>query len=175
MASVQNFTVYTSAQLSVVQGVNYGDPLSGKADLYLDDCYRLKAKAQPARLTLRAEASGRRHRVAPQSAIGAIGAAVYLDCQITLMSEAGQIVDALIFIEVELGEIKQVYLSAFETMQPDTESTLSTRLIQANWLISAIQFSIPARKSPWRMEASALSKISSLGRRFSPMTLPSKE
>ena len=124
MASVQDFTVYTSAQLSVVQGVNYGEPLSGKADLYLDDCYRLKAKAQPARLTLRAEASGRRHRVAPQSAIGAIGAAVYLDCQITLMSEGGQIVDALIFIEVELGDIKQVYLSAFETMQPDTDYRL---------------------------------------------------
>lgn len=37
MAQVQDFTIYTSGQLAAVQGVNYGDPLSHKADLYLDD------------------------------------------------------------------------------------------------------------------------------------------
>ena len=103
---------------------NYGDPLSHKADLYLDDIYRLKAKAQPTRLALQADASGQRLRVAPQSAIGAIGAAVYLDCKITLMSDVGQTFDALIFVEVELGEIKQVYLSAFSAMRPDTDYRL---------------------------------------------------
>ena len=45
MAQVQDFTIYTSGQLAAVQGVNYVDPLSHKADLYLDDIYRLKAKA----------------------------------------------------------------------------------------------------------------------------------
>ena len=124
MAQVQDFTIYTSGQLAAVQGVNYGDPLSHKADLYLDDIYRLKAKAQPIRLTLQADASGQRLRVAPQSAIGAIGAAVYLDCKITLMSDVGQTFDALIFVEVELGEIKQVYLSAFSAMRPDTDYRL---------------------------------------------------
>ena len=124
MAQVQDFTIYTSGQLAAVQGVNYGDPLSHKADLYLDDIYRLKAKAQPTRLTLQADASGQRLRVAPQSAIGAIGAAVYLDCKITLMSDVGQTFDALIFVEVELGEIKQVYLSAFSAMRPDTDYRL---------------------------------------------------
>lgn len=124
MAQVQDFTIYTSGQLAAVQGVNYGDPLSHKADLYLDDIYRLKAKAQPTRLALQADASGQRLRVAPQSAIGAIGAAVYLDCKITLMSDVGQTFDALIFVEVELGEIKQVYLSAFSAMRPDTDYRL---------------------------------------------------
>ena len=124
MAQVQDFTIYTSGQLAAVQGVNYSDPLSHKADLYLDDIYRLKAKAQPTRLTLQADASGQRLRVAPQSAIGAIGAAVYLDCKITLMSDVGQTFDALIFVEVELGEIKQVYLSAFSAMRPDTDYRL---------------------------------------------------
>lgn len=124
MAHVQDFTIYTSAQLSVVQGVNYGDPLSVNGELYLDDVYRLKKNAQPTRLTLQAEASGRRHRVAAHSAIGAIGAAVHLDSQVTLMSEAGQTFDAMIFVEVELGEIKQVYLSAFSKLQPDTDYRL---------------------------------------------------
>tara|TARA_B100001059_G_C17809227_1_gene571187 strand:+ start:495 stop:1094 length:600 start_codon:yes stop_codon:yes gene_type:complete len=62
--------------------------------------------------------------VAPHSAIGAIGAAVYLDCKITLMSDVGQAFDALISIEVELGKIKQVYLSAFSAMRPDTDYRL---------------------------------------------------
>jgi len=69
-------------------------------------------------------ATGRRHRVAPHSAIGAIGAAVHLDCQITLISDAGHTFDALIFVEVELGEIKQVYLSTFAMLQPDTDYRL---------------------------------------------------
>ena len=73
-------------------------------------------------------ATGRRHRVAQHSAIGAIGAAVHLDCQITLISNAGHTFDALIFVEVELGEIKQVYLSAFAMLfamlQPDTNYRL---------------------------------------------------
>jgi len=124
MARAQDFTIYTGTQLSVVHGLNYGDPLSSKADLYLDDVYRLKTNAQPTRLTLQTVAAGRRHRVAPHSAIGAIGAAVHLDCQITLISNAGHTFDALIFVEVELGEIKQVYLSPFAMLQPDTDYRL---------------------------------------------------
>ena len=83
----------------------------------------LKTKAQPTRLTLQTAASGRRHRVAPHSAIGAM-ARQSLDCQITLISDAGHTFDALIFVEVELGEIKQVYLSAFAMLQPDTDYRL---------------------------------------------------
>ena len=44
--------------------------------------------------------------------------------KITLMSDVGQTFDALIFVEVELGEIKQVYLSAFSAMRPDTDYRL---------------------------------------------------
>ena len=124
MARAQDFTIYTGTQFSVVHGLNYDDPLSSKADLYLDDVYRLITKAQPTRLTLQTAATGRRHRVAPHSAIGAIGAAVHLDCQITLISNAGHTFDALIFVEVELGEIKQVYLSPFAMLQPDTDYRL---------------------------------------------------
>ena len=124
MAKVQAFTIYTSGQLAAVQGVNYGDLLSHKTDLYLEDIHRLKAKAQPTRLTLQADASGQRLRVAPHSAIGAIGAAVYLDCKITLMSDVGQTFGALIFVEVELGKIKQVYLSGFCAMRPDKDYRL---------------------------------------------------
>ena len=62
--------------------------------------------------------------MAPRSASGAIDAAAHLDSQITLMLEAGQTFDALIFVEVELGEIKQVYLSAFSALQPDTDYRL---------------------------------------------------
>ena len=124
MARAQDLTIYTGTQFSVVHSLNYGDPLSSKADLYLDDVYRLKTKAQPTRLTLQTAATGRRHFVAPHSAIGAIGEAVHLDCQITLISDAGHDFNTLIFVEVELGEIKQVYLSAFAMLQPDTDYRL---------------------------------------------------
>jgi hypothetical protein len=124
LARAQDFTIYTGIQFSLVHGSNYGGPLSSKADLYLDDVYRLKTKAQPTRLTLQTAATGRRHRVAPHSPIGAIGAAVHLDCQITPISDAGHTFDALIFVEVELGEIKQVYLSAFAMLKPDTDYRL---------------------------------------------------
>ena len=178
MAHVQDFTIYTSAQLSVVQGVNYGDPLSVNGELYLDDVYRLKTNAQPTRLTLQEEASGRRHRVAAHSAIGAIGAVVHLDSQVTLMSEAGQTFDALIFVEVELGEIKQVYLSAFSALQPDTDY----RLIGIDCHVNPHKLAelsdpifYPVRKSPWLTDANALPKISNQGKRFSPMTSHSRK
>jgi hypothetical protein len=135
----------------MVHGLNYGDPLSSKTDLYLDDVYRLKTKAQPTRLTLQTAATGRRHRVAPHSAIGAIGAAVHLDCQITLISDAVHTFDDLIFVEVELGEIKQVHLSAFAMLQPETDY----RLIGIHRHVDPVKlvelhdrFFILARKSP---------------------------
>ena len=62
MARAQDFTIYTGTQFSVVHGLNYGDPMSSKADLYLDDVYRLKTKVQPTRLTLQTAATGRHHR-----------------------------------------------------------------------------------------------------------------
>ena len=49
---------------------------------------------------------------------------MHLDCQITLISYAGHTFDSLIFVEVELEEIKQVYLSAFAMLQPDTDYRL---------------------------------------------------
>jgi hypothetical protein len=45
MARAQDFTSYTGTQFSVVHGLNYGDHVSNKADLYLDDVYRLKTNA----------------------------------------------------------------------------------------------------------------------------------
>ena len=47
MARAQDFTIYTGTQFSVGHGLNYGAPLSSKADLYLDDLYRLKQKHNP--------------------------------------------------------------------------------------------------------------------------------
>lgn len=40
------------------------------------------------------------------------------------MSDTEHTFDALIFIEVELGETKQVYLFAFAMLQPDTDYRL---------------------------------------------------
>ncbi len=47
IARAQDYPIFTSAEFSVVQVLNYGDPLSSKADLYLDDVYRLKARPNP--------------------------------------------------------------------------------------------------------------------------------
>ena len=67
------------------------------------------------------------------------------------MSDGGHTFDALIFVEVELGEIKQVYLSAFAMLQPDTDYRLigiDRHVDPASWSSYTIRFFILVRKSP---------------------------
>lgn len=106
----QSLPVYTADSFVVTQGANLGDPLSYAAELMLDDIYRLTPTAVPERLTL--HATDEAHlSVATGSALGTAGAAIHLDCAITLMSPDGQITDALVLVEVDThGDIDAIYL-----------------------------------------------------------------
>lgn len=106
----QSFPVFPAHAFCVSQGANLGDYLSPHDDLMLDDIYSLIPGAQPVRLTLHTTDAAHLS-IAADSAVGAVGAQVHLDCALTLMSPDGQITDAIVLVETDAqGDIALVYL-----------------------------------------------------------------
>lgn len=114
----QSLPVYRADTFVVTQGANLGDPLSHAAELMLDDVYHLTLSAVLERLTL--HATDETHlTIAEDSALGAAGAAIHLDCALTLMSPDGQITDALVLVEVDAeGDIDEIYLLPLSGLVP---------------------------------------------------------
>ncbi|MEO0401840.1 MAG: Hint domain-containing protein [Pseudomonadota bacterium] len=105
----QNLPVFRADAFVVSQGANLGDAIACADDLMLDDVYSLGGHADPERLTLSTDAG--RFCVAPDSGLGTPGAAVHLDCALTLMSPDGQITDVIVLVEVDgHGDIAATYL-----------------------------------------------------------------
>lgn len=120
----QSLPVYRARGFVVTQGANLGDPLCDAADLMLDDVYQLSLDAKPERLTLLA--SDAAHLiVAPDSVVGGAGAAIHLDCALTLMCPDGQITDALVLVEVDAaGDIDETYLLPLAALSARTSYAL---------------------------------------------------
>jgi hypothetical protein len=114
----QSLPVYTADSFVVTQGANQGDPLSHAAELMLDDVYGLTPAAVPERLSLHATRDAHL-TVAASSALGTAGAAIHIDCALTLMSPDGQITDALVLVEVDgRGDIDAIYLLPLAGLMP---------------------------------------------------------
>lgn len=114
----QSLPVYAADSFVVTQGANLGDPLSYAAELMLDDVYRLTPAAVSERLTIHATRDAHL-TVAEGSALGSAGAAIHLDCALTLMSPDGQITDALVLVEVDAaGDIDGIYLLPLAGLMP---------------------------------------------------------
>ncbi|WP_299591694.1 Hint domain-containing protein [uncultured Tateyamaria sp.] len=106
----QSVPVFRAESFVVSEGANLGDPLACADDMLLDDVYALTPSAQPARLSTHA-GNPAHLTVAEGSGCGTPGAAIHLDCALTLMSPDGQITDAIVLVEVDAaGNIDQVYL-----------------------------------------------------------------
>ena len=120
----QSIPVYRAASFAVSHGANLGDPMGTADDLLLDDAYMLAPDARPLRRSV--HASDAQHlTVAEGSACGQSGAAIHLDCALTLMSPDGQINDAIVLVEVDGdGHIADLYLLPMATLVPRTQYAL---------------------------------------------------
>jgi len=106
----QSMSVFRAESFVVSEGANLGDALTCADDLMLDDIYELQAFAQLVRLSTHA-CDPAHLTVAQDSECGTPGAAIHLDCALTLMSPDGQITDAVVLVEVDpSGNIDEVYL-----------------------------------------------------------------
>lgn len=120
----QSLPVYRAEGFVVTQGANLGDPLCDAAELMLDDVYQLSPNSTRERLTL-LTTDAAHMSVAPDSIVGRPGAAIYLDCALTLMCPDGQITDALVLVEVDdAGDIDETYLLPLAAMVPRTSYAL---------------------------------------------------
>ncbi|GGX57299.1 hypothetical protein GCM10007385_27710 [Tateyamaria omphalii] len=120
----QSMSVFRAESFVVSEGANLGDPLACADDMMLDDIYALAASAQPERLSTHA-GDPSHLTVAEGSECGTPGAAIHLDCALTLMSPDGKITDAIVLVEVDtVGTIDQVYLLPLARLEPRTDYAL---------------------------------------------------
>lgn len=120
----QSVLVYQARDFRVAVGANQGDAISFLAELVLDDVYELETDARPRRLALHTS-SDSMFRVAEDSAIGAAGAVVHLDCTLHLMSPDGETSDALLLVEVDTeGHVNGIYLLPLAPLAPRVEYAL---------------------------------------------------
>ena len=123
--AIRSIPAHAAAAVLVETGANMGDPLGVLEDLVLDDVYMLAPSATaPQRLSVASGSDGS-FTLADDSELGQPGAALHLDCALTLMAEAGPNVDALVMVEVDAeGLIAAVYLVPMAPLMPQTGYTL---------------------------------------------------
>ncbi len=120
----QSLPVYRARALQVTDGANLGDILGCGEDLMHDDVYTLLPDAGTERLALHATDAAHL-TVAEGSPLGTPGAAIHLDCAITLMPPDGVVTDAIVLVEVDgKGHIDAVYLLPLAALLPKTPYAL---------------------------------------------------
>ncbi len=124
MSPAQSLPVYRAESVTVTHGANEGDALSVMEDLMLDDVYGLDPGAVPGRLSVITHADGG-FEIGPDTALGTPGAALHLDCALSLMSPDGQTTDALVLVEVDSeGFVTAIYLLPLAPLMSRTDYTL---------------------------------------------------
>ncbi|HKK86632.1 MAG TPA: Hint domain-containing protein [Roseovarius sp.] len=114
----QSIPVYQAMDFSVVNGANLGDPISFAAELDQGDTYELHKHAQLERLAVIMDDDGR-FTIAENSALGRRGAALHLDCCLTMMAGTGQTTEILILVEVDgAGCVAEVYMLPLAELTP---------------------------------------------------------
>lgn len=121
---VQNITAYRAEAFRVTVGAHLGDAISHMDELVADDVYALSSDAARERLAVSTDSDGRLS-VASGSALGRPGAALHLDCAVTLMAETGQASQALILVEVDAEHyVAAIYLLPLAPLDTETEYRL---------------------------------------------------
>ncbi|MGV6840699.1 MAG: Hint domain-containing protein [Planktomarina sp.] len=113
----QTLLAFDGNDLSVVEGANFGDPLSFAQDLILDDTYKLTKFARTKRLSIAAHAG--HYQLSVDTELGAPGSDLYLDSVVTLMALDGRTLEALIFVEVEDGAAEGIFIHPLSPMRPE--------------------------------------------------------
>ena len=122
--ATRSIPAYPADAFRVDVGANMGDPLGVFEDLVLDDVYVLSAKKPARRLSISSQSDGELS-VGADSELGQAGAALHLDAALTLMTETGPNIDALVLVEVDTdGMIAGVYLVPLAPLVPEVGYTL---------------------------------------------------
>ena len=115
--------VYPGAAFTVTHGANLGDAVSFASELELDDIYALAPGAAPLRLGLQPGPEG--FTVAPGSDAGTPGAALHLDCALTLLSPDGRATGAIVLVEVDAsGHVADIFLLPLAPLPDRTDYAL---------------------------------------------------
>lgn len=97
---VQSIPVYRADDFCVINGANLHDAISISDDLTDGDIYNLSPNAQRVRLSLRTDDDGIL-LIASETEVGALGAMVFADCTVTLMSPDGLTSEAIVLVELD--------------------------------------------------------------------------
>jgi hypothetical protein len=119
--------VYPAQALSACNGANFGDALSVAGDLMPDDIYALASPTPLLRLSLSAAGADGALTIAADTGTGQPGAALHVDCCITLMNPMGQTCDVLVLVELDGHQhIAQVYALPLAPLVEKDEYSLVT-------------------------------------------------
>jgi hypothetical protein len=117
-ASLTSVQAHRAEHFRVEYGANMGDPLGVLEDLVLDDIYMLDAASAPPRLGIADHHAGSLS-VADTSALGTPGAALHLDCLLTLMPDRGPNTEILVLVEADTeGYIAAICLVPLAPLRP---------------------------------------------------------
>lgn len=111
---------FRAADLRVSEGVAEGDAMSFADELIMDDVYQLRSKAMRGKLTLAIDEDGPGFVLMHDSAFGKAGNQVVLDCCITLMAPDGMTFEGLVFVELDAGDVEDIFFLPLATMSPQT-------------------------------------------------------
>ena len=122
-APAHSVPVYPAESFTATDGANMGDALSFADELELDDTYALSPQARPVQLAIQVLEDG--FEIAAESPTGVPGAALHLDCALTLMSPDGQTTDSIVVVETDgTGNVAQIYLLPLASLTPRTDYAL---------------------------------------------------
>ncbi len=120
----QSIPVFSAGDFTVVSGANEGDGLSFADDLVLDDIYALSIHATQQRLAV-CRSQDASYRIAEQSEAGTPGAALHLDCALSVTAFGGPVIEVLVLVETdEIGRAYSIYMLPLAPLEPKTEYRL---------------------------------------------------
>ena len=122
-SKMQFLSVYNAADIHIVDGVNLGDTLSFADDLILDDAYMLSPHAALHQLSIILSDAG--VQISEHGETGVAANRLFVDCSLTLMSQTGQTVEAIVLVEVNSEDLAvSIYLLPLASFQHKTKYSL---------------------------------------------------
>ena len=122
--ATQTLQVYPAAQFRATEGAAEGDAITFADDLVLDDIYQLAEGAERLTMVVMPTDAPTHFVVHDGTQRGTIGNDLYLDCCVTLIVPDSTTIEALIFVEVEDGEVADTYVLPLATPVPNTDYRL---------------------------------------------------
>ena len=120
----QSITVFLAEDCVATDGANMGDTLSFADELILDDYYTLKGAALAQRLAILPHEDGH-FSIAPDTGTGTSGAALHIDSALTFMHQKGDMLEALLLVEVNTAdEAENIYLMPLAKFETEAEYRL---------------------------------------------------